>query len=127
MPLGNPIPGQNLAAEFQISSIPWVTSSVLGAQEIRQLKFNNIAKSICVKNSTASGNNMRVAFTLNGLKGSNYFELIPGESFTADARIIDLFLSGSNVTFTTYADLTNLQRGVFVGQLTGSAGIDGVG
>ena len=129
MPLGNPIPGMNYAAEFQVSSIPFVTSSVLGSQETRVVRFYNVSKSVCVRSATTNANNMKVAFTQNGLSDvfANYVSLVPGESFTADARVIDLWLSGSNNIFTVYADLTSIQRNMYTMGLTGSNGIDGVG
>jgi hypothetical protein len=129
MPLGNPTPGYSAATEFTVSSIPWVTSSILGTEEKRHIGFPNVTKSIVVKNSPTSTDAMQVAFTLNGLSQvfANYFQLIPGESMTADVRVIDLWLSGSNTPFTVYADLTGIPAKMMLMGLTGSNGIQGVG
>lgn len=127
MPLNNPIPGANNAVEYQVPGIPWVTSSTTGANEIIQYKFQNVSTCVVVKNSLDSSNNLRFGFTQNGVKNSNYIELVPGESIAMDIRIIDLFISGSNTSYTAYAELSGVQRKMYVLQLTGSSGLEGIG
>ena len=127
MPLGNPQPGAQNAIEYQVPGIPWVTSSVTGVNQIIQHKFPSISNSVVTKNSLSSNNNLRVGFTENGLKGSNYVELVPGESLAMDIRIIDLFISGSSTAYTVYAELTAIQRTMSSFQITGSNNVQGVG
>jgi hypothetical protein len=127
MPLGNPSPGANSAVEYSVPGIPWITSSVTGIQQIIQHSFPQITNSVVTKNSLSSTNNLRVGFTQNGLMGSNYVELVPGESIAMDVRIIDLFVSGSSTAYTVYAELTAIERKMQMLLLTGSSGIQGIG
>ena len=126
MPLGNVQPGAQNAVEYQVPGIPWVTSSTTGVNEIIHHSFPRISNGVVVKNSLVSSNNLRVGFTTNGLKGSNYIELVPGESIAMDVRIIDLFISGSSTTYTTYAELTMIDRTILM-TLTGSNNVQGIG
>jgi len=126
MPLGNVQPGYNNASEYSVPGIPWVTSSTTGVNEIIRYSFPLVSNSVVVKNSTVSSNNLRAGFTANGLMGSNYLELVPGESIAMDVRITDLFVSGSSTTHTVYAELTGILRAQGL-VLTGSNNLQGVG
>jgi hypothetical protein len=126
MPLGNVQPGASNAVEYQVPGIPWVTSSTTGVNEIIQHSFPNVSNSVVVKNALASSNNLRVGFTANGLKGSNYIELVPGESLAMDVRITNLFISGSSTAYTAYAELTMINRAMMM-TLSGSTNVQGVG
>jgi len=126
MPLGNVQSGAGNAVDYQVPGIPWVTSSTTGVNEIIQHSFPTISNSVVVKNALVSSNNLRVGFTTNGLKGSNYVELAPGESIAMDVRIIDLFISGSSTSYTTYAELTTINRTMSM-VLTGSNNVQGIG
>ena len=99
-----PKSGYNFATEYTVSSIPWVTSSVING--VQKYSFPCVTKTLIVKNVFGSSN-LRVAFTNNGL-ATNYFELIPGESFDGEFRVTQVFLSGSNTSTTVIAGLTTI-------------------
>lgn len=125
MPLDNPPPGGNFAAEFSVSPIPWVTSSV--ASGIVRYDFGNVTKSLLVKNVAGSGE-VRVGFTAQGLSApkNNYFSLAVGESMGGDYRIKSLFISGSGNSVMVLVGLTGILDRFFP-LLTGSNGFQGVG
>jgi len=54
---------------------------------------------------------MRVGFSANGVNGTNYYTLENGESYTADLRVVSVFLRGdvAPCTATGIAGLTGIQ------------------
>lgn len=131
-------PGYKAVGEYQLSGIPYVTSSILADEETRTISFPRVTKSIIVRNSNtgSSATTMAVGFTENGIKAnpaanSNYISLDSGESLSVDLRIKDLFLSNSTsdsntIQFEILAGLTDISREKMF-PLTGSSGFEGVG
>ena len=118
--------------EYQVSAIPFVTSSTLAAAETREVSFPRFMKFIIVRNQD-SADTMQVGFTLNGVQANppanpNFIKLAAGESVSADLRIKSLFLSSSDGTpdFEVFAGLTDIKANQFI-TLTGSNGFSGVG
>lgn len=128
MPLNHPLPGYNWVAEYQVSAVPWVTSSQVSG--IRRHDFPQVTKFVTVKNLSGPGA-MRIGFTLLGVQGSNYFALSSGESFSGDFRIRTLFLSASSATdYSIVAGLTTIearQMPILTGSVNGTSSFDGVG
>ena len=131
-------PGYKAVGEYQLSGIPFVTSSVLSDQETRTIEFPRVTKSVTVRNAnTGSGAaTMAVGFTVNGVQANptsqtNYIKLDSGESLSIDLRIKDLVLSNSVsdsdvVEFEVLAGLTDISREKMI-TITGSNGYEGVG
>ena len=131
-------PGYKAVGEYQVSGIPYVTSSVLADEETRQVSFPRVTRSIIVRNANtgSSATTMAVGFTENGIKANpvsstNYIQLDSGESLSIDLRIKDLFLSNSTsdsntIQFEVLAGLTDISREKMF-PLTGSSGFQGVG
>lgn len=130
MALNHPVVGEGYAPAYQISSVPFVTSSTLTLGEIKQINFSTVSRFLILKNTGASTTAMAVAFTNNGLKSanSNYFILSGSDSFSAEVRTDRIFLSGSvgAPTFTLFAGLTYVPSTNFL-TITGSNGYNGVG
>lgn len=137
--LNNPFtPGEYFVPAYQLSAVPWVTSSQITLGTITEIDFLNVSRFVVVKNTTitGSGTQLAVAFTSNGLNtyNSRFLILRDGESFAADLRVDRLFLSGAagaTTTFTVLAGLTDVpspvqQPGFFM-LPTASAGFNGVG
>lgn len=125
--LDNARPGFNATAEFMVSGLPWITSSLVANGTISQFDFDYYSKFIVVKNNTA-GTVARVGVTRLGLGTSNYFELIGGESISLDWRICQLHVSAStgSPTVSVIAGLTGIHRKQWP-LITGSNGFGGVG
>jgi len=125
--LNNPPPGPGSVPEYQVSAIPWVTSSLFAAAPTG-LEFPYVTQFITVKNPLGNSR-MYLSFTRNGLNssGSHYVPLDSGETFSAAVRVKSLFLSGANgQQFTVFAGLTMIQSR-FLPDITGSNGYQGVG
>mgnify|MGYP007046924411 CR=1 FL=1 len=129
MPLNNPRPGPGNVSDYMVSGIPWVTSSALTAGETRKISIPSVSRFFTVKNETSS-TTMAVGFTQNGLKPlvANYFTLDGGESYDAEIRVIDLWLSASVgvPAFEVIVGMTSIHRSDFP-TLTGSSGHLGIG
>jgi hypothetical protein len=125
MPLNNPTPGPNSVAEYQVSAIPWVSSSS-GLTGIQRFSFPFVSSFLVIKNTSAAGN-ISVGFTYAGVGGANGFSLAPNESFAGELRVNQLFVSGS-ATYNVgiIAGLTTILAKDFP-ILTASAGFQGVG
>lgn len=131
MPLDNPPSGFGLVGEYQVSGLPWITSSVLAAGEMKEYRFDYVSKWILVKNLTG-GSTVNVGVTPNGVqKTGNYFTLLGGESAQLDWRCARLYVSASLGTpgVSVIAGLTGIstRHSGLVSALTSSNQWNGVG
>ena len=122
--------GISNVGSYTISGVPWVSSSLTApptSSGPSEVSFPYVTKFIVVKNvSGTGGSQMRVGFSENGTKGTNYFLLSPGESFAADIRVTDLYLMSNNGTAATgsiIAGLTGILLENLPNNWSGSAGV----
>ena len=117
-------PGQGSVAEYQVSSVPWVTSSTISG--IVQYTWPSLSRFFVIKNSSGS-NSIKVGFTNLGIvSSSNNFPVGANESFTGDFRLKTLFVSGSGNTIALIVGLTGIPTTAMT-PITGSNGYTGVG
>jgi len=119
--------GLGSVAAYQVSGIPFVTSSLAASTSSAptQISFGSVSKFIIVKNIDSSGA-LRVGFSSNGVAGSNYFQLAKGESFAGDIRVTDVYLSSTNgtqVSASIVAGLTSINVSNLPTNWSGSAGV----
>lgn len=131
MSLNNPYPHEGFVPAYQVSAIPFVTSSTVNLGAVKEIDFNNVTRFITIKNTGASTSVLAVAFTENGLKtaSSNYFVLSGSEAFSGELRTDRVFVSGSSgasVPFNIVAGLTTIPTKNFL-LVTASNGFGGVG
>lgn len=130
MSLNNVVIGEGYVPAYQISPVPFVTSSNVNLGQTKSYNFDFVTKSIFVQNTAASNTVLAIAFTQNGLlpSRSNFLILSGGQSFSQDVRTSALFISGSSgsPTFSLLAGLTNIPVKNFL-TVTGSNGYAGVG
>jgi len=121
--------GIQSVGQYQLSGIPFITSSLLvqsasDPSTPTQVKFPYVSKFVTVRNDGGvSGAKLRVAFSSNGLTGSNYyFTLDDGESYTADWRVGSVYLAGHTVevTASVIAGLTGIETGSWHNNWSGS-------
>ena len=111
----------NSAAEYQVSGLPYVTSSIAGNTNTTEIQFPYASRFINIKNTGT--NYLLVGFTNNGVKnGGQHFTIAPSGSFRDELRIKDLYLMAANATttFEIVAGLTMVERRYFP-TLTGSS------
>jgi hypothetical protein len=123
-------PGIGNAASYQVSGIPWVSSSLAvpaSGSTTLEISFPQVTKSIIVKNVSTGSVQMRVGFSENGVKNSsNFFLLSAGESFAADLKVTKVYLMSNNgtaLTASVIAGLTNIPATELVNNWSGSLGV----
>jgi len=102
--------GPNNVAEYQASGLPYVTQSVATAGSVSNVQFPFVTNEITVKNN--SDGVLKIAFTANGLAGSNFFTLPVSGSYGGRLRVTDIYLSAQagSVTYEVVAGLTTIPR-----------------
>lgn len=119
--------GLGNSAAYQVSAIPYATSSLeVATTTVTKVQFPNVTNFITVKNE--DGGELRFGFSEAGVSGSgtNYIKLeTPGESYTANFRLSEIFLiaSGSAVTASVVAGLTTISTNELPNNWSGSAGV----
>jgi hypothetical protein len=136
--------GWGYAPAYQVSGIPFVTSSanneVKGhdtATEPVHIKFPFVTKWFAIR-CTDNTRPLRVGFTRNGVYGptSGSYMVLPKDGTAQDnpirfdLAVTDLYFASDSQTLATdfclIAGLTNIPRGNYL-TLTGSAGFEGTG
>jgi hypothetical protein len=120
--------GLGSVGSYQISGIPWVTSSIAAPPtDPLEIAFPYITKSIIVKNVDSSGTKLRVGFSVNGVKNTNnYFLLGKDESFACDLRVAKLYLLSDgvgNVAASLVCGLTGILPSNLESNWSGSVGV----
>ena len=125
---GNYKPGIGSVGQYQMSGIPFTTSSVhvdgdlkgTTSQGPTEIEFPRITKFVTVINDGSGSNRpLRVGFSSLGVSGSdaaaqnNYFILNNGESFTGEWRVGSVYLYNHDralyATASVIAGLTGIQ------------------
>jgi hypothetical protein len=110
---------------YQVSSTPFVTAS--NVTTVEAVRFPFVTRFFTVQNRSAL--ELRVGFTQLGVRGTNFFVVPSGSSYSNDFRVDRLFLSsstGGSIPFVVLAGLTSIPASGF-NVVTGSSGFAGVG
>jgi len=130
MSLNWPQNGEYFSPAYQISALPYLTSSIISAGTIHKYEFPFVTKFINVVNrGSNAGDKLALSFTENGLRSGNYVTLDQGVGVDQEVRTTLLFISGSNgtsVDYQIFCGLTTIPAKNFL-ILTGSNGHPGVG
>lgn len=122
--------GLSNVGSYQISSIPFVSSSIAvpaGGPPVK-IPFPKVSKFVSIRNETpaASGSApIRVGFSKLGVQGTNYIELGNKESFSGDYRVSAVFLYApfGASTASIGAGLTMVDKSELHPNWSGSAGV----
>lgn len=124
--------GEYAAPAYQISALPYVSSSFISSGQVHKYEFPYVTRFISVVNRGANaGDEIAVAFTENGLKSDvgNYITLEQKDTVREEVRTTLMFVScssGTSVKYQIFCGLTNIPSHNFL-TLTGSNGHPGVG
>ena len=120
-----PKPNHNYVPEYQISSIPYVTSShVMANQEVAHIEFPTVSRWIVV-HAKDEHKKISIGFTDNGVKGvetDNFYTLHGGEiTPRLELKTKEDFIKAdeANAAFCLIAGLTSVEASSFP-TLTGS-------
>jgi hypothetical protein len=95
--------GLHNVGSFQVSSRPYATASLninpgpdySNDPNVMEIVFDRVSKFVIVKNEVSvdlADAPIRLGFSENGVKGTNYILLFNDESFSADYKISRLYL-----------------------------------
>jgi hypothetical protein len=133
MSLKNPSPGVGFVPEYQVSSWPYVTSSIVATSgDKKRIQFPGVTRWIQIQNSDHGGSaNLSFGFTENCFlaSNSNYFNLHAGElTARLELKCKELWITAdtNSTPFNVIAGYTSINTGSFP-VLTGSEGWQGVG
>jgi hypothetical protein len=122
------------ASSYQVSGVPFVTSSLAvpsSSAEPLQISFPYVTKNFIVRNDSAAA--IRIGFSANGVKGipnNNYITLDAGISFEADYKVTSIFLLAHEVgsaSGSISAGLTGIQSNQLTMNWSGSTFSAGIG
>lgn len=130
MSLNWPSSGEYNIAAYQMSALPYVSSSVINLGEVHRYDFQYVTRFIDICNRGPGPNDtIAISFTENGLKTGNYITLDRGASVNEEIRTTTLFVScsnGTNVNYQVLCGLTTIPARNFLA-LSASNGHQGVG
>lgn len=130
MSLSWPQNGEHFTPAYQISALPYLSSSVISAGTIHRYEFPYVTRFVNVVNRGANViDKIAVAFTENGFSTGNYITLDQGVSINQELRTTTLYVSASSGTSFDYqilCGLTSIPSKNFM-LITGSNGHSGVG
>lgn len=128
-PIYIPKAGLNNVGSYQVSGVPWATSSLnapASSGTPLEVDFPSVTKFIVVKNVATGSVKVRVGFSANGVSGSNYFLLDKDESFQADLKVSSIYLLSNNSTpvpVSIVAGLTGIDASQLPNSWSGSVGV----
>lgn len=132
MSLNWPSNGEYFSPAYQVSALPYLTSSVITNGAVHTHEFPFVTKFVTIANKgTNASDKICLAFTERGLKPTvgNYITLEQGETVSHEVRTNVLFVScsyGTSVDYQLYCGLTTIPARNFL-VLSASNGHPGVG
>jgi hypothetical protein len=120
-------PGIGNAASYQVSGIPFASSSlaVPATGTTLKIQFPQITKFITITNLTPASQ-MRLGFSDLGTKGTNYFLITGSTTFTTEVKAAEVFLMSNTATplsASLIAGLTNILESELQNNWSGSVGV----
>jgi hypothetical protein len=132
MSINWPANGEYASPAYQISALPYLSSSLISQGQVHKYEFPYVTKFINIVNrGSVATDKITLAFTERGLQPTvaNYITLDQGDTVHEDIRTTVFFVScsaGSSVDYQVFCGLTNIPSKNFL-VLTGSNGHPGVG
>lgn len=122
--------GEYSVPSYQMSALPYLTSSLISQGQIHTYDFTLVTRFINVANRGSVGSDkIALAFTERGFTTGNYITLDQGDTVHEEIRTTKLFIScsaGSSVDYQIFCGLTNIPEKQFL-ILSASHGHPGVG
>lgn len=127
-----PANGEYFTPAYQVSALPFLSSSIISRGQIHAYSFPFVTKFVNVVNrGSVSTDKICLSFTTRGLEPAvgNFITLDQGDTVNHDVRTTELYIScsaGSAVDYQVFIGLTTIPAKNFL-TLTGSNGHPGVG
>lgn len=122
--------GLHSVGNYQVSGIPYATSSILAPSSAGaplEITFPSVTKFVVVKNVSPTTAAMKVGFSANGVNtGTNYIIINKDESLCGDFKLTSIFIQStttSPVSASVMAGLTGITGYNLTTVYSGSAGV----
>ena len=99
-----PEPGFNFTPAYQISGLPYVTSSAATSTPPFKVTFPYVTKFITIR---VDGGSLDIGFTLNGVNNTNHFTVANNDVLTMEVRVKEMYIKGTS-NFHIVAGLTGI-------------------
>lgn len=112
--------GEYNVSAYQMSALPYVTSSIISLGEVHRYDFPFVTRFVDILNRGAQATDaIAVGFTENGIKAAfgNYITIDRGVSVNEEIRTTTLFVScsaGTNVKYQLLCGLTTIPSKFFL-------------
>lgn len=122
-------PGLGLVGAYQVSGIPFATSSlaVPATGSALYISFPRVTRTIIVTNTISGSNALRLGFSELGVTvGTNYYVVLGGETITTDVKCTGIYLSsdtGTPISASVLAELTFIETQELPNNWSGSLGV----
>lgn len=132
MSLNWPASDEYYVPAYQMSPLPYLTSSIISNGDVHVYKFPYVTNFINVANiGSVNTDKICLAFTSRGLQTDvgNYITLSQGDTVSHNVRTTELYIScsaGAAVDYQIFCGLTTIPSRNFL-KITGSNGHVGVG
>lgn len=132
MSINWPTSGEYFAPAYQMSSLPYLSSSVISQGQVHHYRFPFVTKFVNIVNrGSVNSDKICLAFTERGLQATvaNFITLDQGDTVAHEIRTTEMFIScshGAAVDYQVFCGLTTIPAKNFM-ILTGSNGHPGVG
>jgi hypothetical protein len=119
-----PEPGYGSVPEYLVSSLPWLTASVVTSGSTQSYEFPKVTRYVQVINYGSASQFVKLGFTANGVAGTNYVKVAGGANVKFDLRVKEAFIRSddvlsSSISYSLLAGLTTIPI-KFAPTLTGS-------
>jgi len=126
-----PTVGEHYTPAYQMSSVPYLSSSVISNGQVHEYEFPYVTRFVNITNRGTTTDQVCVSFTQNGLNATtgNFVTLESKMSIQQEIRTTTLFVScssGTDVKYQLFCGLTMIPAKNFL-LLTGSNGYQGIG
>lgn len=117
-----PRPGLGNVGSYQVSGIPFLTSSLAIDTGVTVVEFPQVTKFVTITNNGSGV--LKFGFSENGLNGTNYATLSGSDSYTGELKVTKIFLTSlTSTTASIIAGLTTISVNEVPNNWSGSAGV----
>jgi len=130
MSINWPQNGEYAVASYQMSALPYLTSSIINLGRVHEYEFPFVTRFINIANrGSVVTDKIALAFTERGFTTGNYITLNQGDTIHEEIRTTRMYIScsqGTAVDYQIFCGITNIPERMFL-PITGSNGHPGVG
>lgn len=124
--------GLGNSAAYQVAGKPYLHTANAPNGSTTTIEFPTVTKQIVFVNNGATGENIKIAFSTQGLTGTEYFVVPPvvdaGLPITLDTKVTKIYITAAGPytpSYSLYAGLTGVPDTELPNNWLGSQGVGG--